>query len=86
MHKLLHVISSKTVFDILSLRIPFHNEYLQMGARSDVQNELLCRFVFPERPGALMKFLDAFSPSWNITLFHYRGQVYIMSFCGCCWR
>nr|XP_017258713.1 PREDICTED: threonine dehydratase biosynthetic, chloroplastic-like [Daucus carota subsp. sativus] len=45
-----------------------------MGARSDVQNELLCRFVFPERPGALMKFLDAFSPSWNITLFHYRGQ------------
>lgn len=45
-----------------------------MGARSDVQNELLCRFVFPERPGALMKFLDAFSPSWNITLFHYRAQ------------
>lgn len=45
-----------------------------MGARSDVQNELLCRFVFPERPGALMKFLDAFSPCWNITLFHYRGQ------------
>ncbi|KAK1389565.1 Threonine dehydratase [Heracleum sosnowskyi] len=45
-----------------------------MGARSDVQNELLCRFVFPERPGALMKFLDAFSPSWNISLFHYRAQ------------
>ncbi|KAL1815892.1 hypothetical protein ACET3Z_018466 [Daucus carota] len=45
-----------------------------MGARSGIQNELLCRFVFPERPGALMKFLDVFSPCWNITLFHYRTQ------------
>ncbi|XP_021857941.1 threonine dehydratase 1 biosynthetic, chloroplastic isoform X1 [Spinacia oleracea] len=45
-----------------------------MGGRSDVQNELLCRFVFPERPGALMKFLDVFSPRWNISLFHYRAQ------------
>ncbi|XP_057982032.1 threonine dehydratase 1 biosynthetic, chloroplastic isoform X3 [Malania oleifera] len=45
-----------------------------MGGRLDVQNELLCRFIFPERPGALMKFLDAFSPRWNISLFHYRGQ------------
>ncbi|KAK6943925.1 Pyridoxal-phosphate dependent enzyme [Dillenia turbinata] len=45
-----------------------------MGGRSQVPHELLCRFVFPERPGALMKFLDAFSPRWNISLFHYRGQ------------
>ncbi|KAK9289616.1 hypothetical protein L1049_007773 [Liquidambar formosana] len=45
-----------------------------MGGRSNVENELLCRFVFPERPGALMKFLDALSPRWNISLFHYRGQ------------
>ncbi|GAB4833516.1 Threonine dehydratase biosynthetic, chloroplastic, variant 2 [Ancistrocladus abbreviatus] len=45
-----------------------------MGSRSRVQNELLCRFIFPERPGALMKFLDAFSPRWNISLFHYRAQ------------
>ncbi|KAE9455744.1 hypothetical protein C3L33_12360, partial [Rhododendron williamsianum] len=45
-----------------------------IGGRSYVQNEVLCRFVFPERPGALVKFLDAFSPQWNITLFHYRGQ------------
>lgn len=48
-----------------------------MGGRSNVQNEILCRFVFPERPGALMKFLDVFSPRWNISLFHYRGQVVI---------
>lgn len=45
-----------------------------MGGRSNVQDELLCRFVFPERPGALMKFLDSFSPRWNISLFHYRSQ------------
>ncbi|CAN1770434.1 Threonine dehydratase biosynthetic, chloroplastic [Linum perenne] len=50
-----------------------HLRYL-MGGRTAVQDEVLCRFVFPERPGALMKFLDAFSPRWNITLFHYRGQ------------
>ncbi|WOK99387.1 threonine dehydratase biosynthetic, chloroplastic-like [Canna indica] len=45
-----------------------------MGGRSNVQYELLCRFIFPERPGALMKFLDSFSPRWNISLFHYRAQ------------
>ncbi|KAK8685549.1 hypothetical protein V6N13_041549 [Hibiscus sabdariffa] len=50
-----------------------HLRYL-MGGRSNVENELLCRFIFPERPGALMKFLDTFSPRWNISLFHYRGQ------------
>ncbi|GFZ02454.1 L-O-methylthreonine resistant 1 [Actinidia rufa] len=50
-----------------------HLRYL-MGGRSNVENELLCRFIFPERPGALMKFLDAFSPRWNISLFHYRAQ------------
>uniref|UniRef100_A0A7N1A940 ACT-like domain-containing protein n=1 Tax=Kalanchoe fedtschenkoi TaxID=63787 RepID=A0A7N1A940_KALFE len=45
-----------------------------MGGRSSLENEIICRFVFPERPGALMKFLDAFSPRWNISLFHYRAQ------------
>lgn len=45
-----------------------------MGGRARVKNELLYRFVFPERPGALLKFLNAFSPRWNITLFHYRRQ------------
>ncbi|KAG0558431.1 hypothetical protein KC19_10G027800 [Ceratodon purpureus] len=45
-----------------------------MGGRAHVEHELLYRFVFPERQGALMKFLDAFSPSWNISLFHYRSQ------------
>ncbi|KAL1545768.1 Threonine dehydratase biosynthetic, chloroplastic [Salvia divinorum] len=45
-----------------------------MGGRSNVKDELLCRFVFPERPGAVVQFLDALSPCWNISLFHYRGQ------------
>jgi C-terminal regulatory domain of Threonine dehydratase len=46
-----------------------------MGGRSSVKDELLCHFIFPERPGALSKFLDALSPRWNISLFHYRAQV-----------
>lgn len=57
--------------------------FFQMGGRLSVENEVLCRFIFPERPGSLMKFLDAFSPRWNISLFHYRGQVCIWTlFCS----
>ena len=37
-------------------------------------DERLFRFVFPERPGALMKFLSSLHPDWNISLFHYRNQ------------
>jgi threonine dehydratase len=43
-------------------------------APSDVRNEILYRFEFPERPGALMKFLSAMSGGWNISLFHYRNH------------
>ncbi|KAL0744031.1 hypothetical protein Bca4012_085544 [Brassica carinata] len=50
-----------------------HLRYL-MGGRSSVENEVLCQFTFPERPGALMNFLDSFSPRWNISLFHYRAE------------
>ena len=35
---------------------------------------MLYRFEFPERPGALMNFLDAHEPGWNISLFHYRNH------------
>lgn len=38
------------------------------------QRELLYRFEFPERPGALMKFLGCMNPAWNISLFHYRNH------------
>ncbi len=46
-----------------------------VGGRSPLaHNELLYRFEFPERPGALMKFLSCMSPNWNISLFHYRNH------------
>ncbi|KAL6637716.1 hypothetical protein ACP70R_025288 [Stipagrostis hirtigluma subsp. patula] len=45
-----------------------------IGGRSEIKDELVYRFIFPERPGTLMNFLDAFSPRWNISLFHYRAQ------------
>ena len=46
-----------------------------VGGRSpDVANEQLCRFEFPERPGALMTFLDKLGGRWNISLFHYRNH------------
>ncbi len=46
-----------------------------VGGRSELAlNERLFRFVFPERPGALMRFLAALHPDWNISLFHYRNQ------------
>jgi threonine dehydratase len=36
--------------------------------------ELIYRFEFPERPGALMRFLENMSAGWNISLFHYRNH------------
>ncbi len=38
------------------------------------QDERLLQFTFPERPGALLKFLSLMQPNWNISLFHYRNQ------------
>ncbi|MGD1910472.1 MAG: threonine ammonia-lyase, biosynthetic [Rivularia sp. (in: cyanobacteria)] len=46
-----------------------------VGGRSPLaDNELLYRFEFPERPGALMQFVGSMSPNWNISLFHYRNN------------
>ena len=46
-----------------------------VGGRSPLAaDERLFRFVFPERPGALMRFLSSMHPGWNISLFHYRNQ------------
>jgi len=44
------------------------------GHAPGVDDEILYRFEFPERPGALMKFLAAMSRGWNISLFHYRNH------------
>ncbi|MEI7760633.1 MAG: threonine ammonia-lyase, biosynthetic [Thermoleophilia bacterium] len=45
-----------------------------VGGRATAPNEVLYRFEFPERPGALMRFLEAMSQGWNISLFHYRNH------------
>jgi len=51
-----------------------HVRHLVGGHAPKVENEILYRFEFPERPGALMKFLNAMSRGWNISLFHYRNH------------
>jgi threonine dehydratase len=51
-----------------------HIRHMVGGRSTLAQDERLLRFVFPERPGALMKFLSSMRPGWNITLFHYRNQ------------
>ena len=51
-----------------------HIRYMVGGHSPLAHDELLYRFEFPERPGALMKFLSSMSPNWNISLFHYRNQ------------
>ncbi|OYQ41712.1 threonine ammonia-lyase, biosynthetic [Rhodoferax sp. TH121] len=51
-----------------------HIRHMVGGISSLAQDERLLRFVFPERPGALMKFLSLMRPGWNISLFHYRNQ------------
>jgi threonine dehydratase len=51
-----------------------HIRHLVGGKSQLAQDELLYRFEFPERPGALMRFLDSMAPNWNISLFHYRNQ------------
>ena len=51
-----------------------HIRYMVGGVSPAAQDERLLSFTFPERPGALMKFLNAMRPGWNISLFHYRNQ------------
>ena len=51
-----------------------HIRHLVGGKSPLAENELLYRFEFPERRGALMRFLDSMAPNWNISLFHYRNQ------------
>jgi threonine dehydratase len=51
-----------------------HIRHLVGGRAPNAVNEILYRFEFPERPGALMNFLDKMGGSWNISLFHYRSH------------
>jgi threonine dehydratase len=51
-----------------------HIRHLVGGRAPNAVNEILYRFEFPERPGALMNFLNKMGGSWNISLFHYRSH------------
>jgi threonine dehydratase len=51
-----------------------HVRHMVGGRSPDATHEVLCRFEFPERPGALMTFLDQLGGRWNISLFHYRNH------------
>ncbi|MEO5700629.1 MAG: threonine ammonia-lyase, biosynthetic [Casimicrobiaceae bacterium] len=51
-----------------------HVRHLVGGHAPTAEHEIVYRFEFPERPGALMGFLEAMSGNWNISLFHYRNH------------
>lgn len=51
-----------------------HVRHLVGGHAPKADNEVIYRFEFPERPGALMNFLNSMSHDWNISLFHYRNH------------
>src|SRR3954454_16956893 len=51
-----------------------HVRYMVGGRVPGLRDELIYRFQFPERPGALLKFLNSLGHDWNISLFHYRNH------------
>ena len=51
-----------------------HVRHMVGGSAASIENERLFRFEFPERPGALLDFLQAIGTDWNISLFHYRNH------------
>jgi threonine dehydratase len=51
-----------------------HVRYMVGGRANELRDERLYRFEFPERPGALLKFLRAVGSNWNVSLFHYRNH------------
>jgi threonine dehydratase len=51
-----------------------HVRYMVGGPARGLEHEHLYRFEFPERPGALLRFLQAIGSRWNISLFHYRNH------------
>ena len=77
--------SEKLVTDLQSHDLPtldltdnevakLHLRHLVGGHAPQAKNEMVFRFEFPEKPGALMKFLDSMGHDWNISLFHYRNH------------
>ena len=71
-------IFTESGFDTLNLThdelAKLHLRHMVGGHSKLATNEKLLRFEFPERPGALTKFLTSMAPQWNISLFHYRNN------------
>ena len=67
----------------MSAQAKLHIRHM-VGGSSSINNEKLFRFEFPEKPGALLDFLNAIGTKWNISLFHYRnhGSDYGRVLCG----
>jgi threonine dehydratase len=61
-----------------------HIRHIVGGLADEAQDEVLYRFEFPERPGALAQFLTSLSDRWSISVFHYRnhGAVFGRVLCG----
>ena len=51
-----------------------HIRHMVGGRATGLKDEVLYRFQFPERPGALLGFLSSMGKRWNISLFHYRNH------------
>src|SRR5690606_4668509 len=51
-----------------------HVRHIVGGRVAGIAHEMVFRFQFPERPGALLKFLEGLNDAWNISLFHYRNH------------
>ncbi|HEX3843953.1 MAG TPA: threonine ammonia-lyase, biosynthetic [Steroidobacteraceae bacterium] len=67
--------ASYTVTDMTDNEMAkLHVRYMVGGRARGIRDEVLYRFEFPERPGALLKFLQAVGGRWNISLFHYRNH------------
>ncbi|MCB0978079.1 MAG: threonine ammonia-lyase, biosynthetic, partial [Acidimicrobiales bacterium] len=64
-----------TVVDLTDNELAkLHVRYMVGGRADGLRDEVLYRFEFPERPGALLDFLDGLQMDWNISLFHYRNH------------
>ncbi len=75
--ELFNVLESKgyPVIDLSDNEIAkLHLRHMVGGHAPDIKNEHLYRFEFPERPGALLRFLRGMGQNWNISLFHYRNH------------
>ena len=51
-----------------------HIRYMVGGICNEIYDERIYRFMFPEKPGELLKFLNNIGSRWNISLFHYRNH------------